>query len=303
MEKKRGITERFSEQYQTLTGPIRYHLTNDYMFRAVMQKNENVLKHLLCAILDIVVESVTDLKIMNPIVLGEEIESKTCILDIKLLINHSHYYNIEMQVSRQNYWQERSLTYLCRVYDNLESGQEYDEVVPAIQISILDFNLFENVEELCSKYYLMNENPKYHNRYTDGFGIFTLNLLQIQNEKVMKQEKNKELCEWAKLFKAESWEEIRMLAEKNEAIDECIYTMAKLSEDDKIRMQCEARNDSIAIEKGVFKRGLKQGREEGREEGLIEAYLDMGMSVEVIAQKLNLSVEKIETIAASLKSN
>ena len=72
----------------------------------------------------------------------------------------------------------------------------------------------------------------------------------------------KELCEWARVFKAESWEEIRMLAEKNEAIDECIYTMAKLSEDDKIRMQCDARNDSAAIEKGVYKRGFKQGAEQ-----------------------------------------
>ena len=147
------------------------------MFRAVMQKNENVLKHLLCAILGISVTSVTELEIKNPIVLGEEIDSKTCILDIKLLLNHSHYYNIEMQVSKQKYWKERSITYLCRTYDNLESGQEYDEVIPAIQISILDFDLFEGVEELCSRYYLINENPLYHNRYTDGFGIFTLNLL------------------------------------------------------------------------------------------------------------------------------
>lgn len=73
----------------------------------------------------------------------------------------------------------------------------------------------------------------------------------------------KELREWARVFKAESWEEIRMLAEKNEAIDECIYTMAKLSEDDKIRMQCDARNDSAAIEKGVYKRGFRKGRDEG----------------------------------------
>ena len=82
----------------------------------------------------------------------------------------------------------------------------------------------------------------------------------------------KELCEWARVFKAESWEEIRMLAEKNEAIDECIYTMAKLSEDDKIRMQCDARNDSAAIEKVVYKRGFKKGRDEGialgRDEGI-----------------------------------
>ena len=76
-----------------------------------------------------------------------------------------------------SFHKERSITYLCRTYDNLESGQEYDEVIPAIQISILDFDLFEGVEELCSRYYLINENPLYHNRYTDGFGIFTLNLL------------------------------------------------------------------------------------------------------------------------------
>lgn len=154
---------RLSDQYKNLTGPIQYHLTNDYMFRAVMQKNESVLKCLLCAILGIKAETVTSLVIKNPIVLGEEINSKTCILDIKLLINNSHYYNIEMQVSKQKYWKERSVTYLCRLYDNLESGQEYDEVVPAIQISILDFDLFEDVEELCSKYYLINENPEYHN--------------------------------------------------------------------------------------------------------------------------------------------
>ena len=41
-------------------------------------------------------------------------------------------------------------------------------------------------------------------------------------------------------FKANTWEEIRMLAEKNEVIDECVCTLAELSKDDKIRMQTEA---------------------------------------------------------------
>lgn len=86
--------------YASLTGPVEYHLTNDYMFRAVMQKNENVLKHLLCALLRISTEYVEKLEIMNPIILGAEIDSKTCILDIRLLLNNNHYYNIEMQVSK-----------------------------------------------------------------------------------------------------------------------------------------------------------------------------------------------------------
>lgn len=37
-----------------------------------------------------------------------------------------------------------------------------------------------------------------------------------------------------------------MLAEKNEIIDECAYTIERLSIDYKIRMQYEARTDAIA---------------------------------------------------------
>ena len=150
--------------YKEWKGAVRYRLTNDYMFRAVMQKNKNVLKHLICCILGIPVNTVEELDICNPIILGEEMNSKSCILDIKVLLNQSRYINIELQVSKQSYRKERSLTYLCRMYDNLDAGQEYDEVIPAVQISILDFDLFEGVEELVSKYSLMNENPLYRNR-------------------------------------------------------------------------------------------------------------------------------------------
>lgn len=244
--------------YRTLTGKIRYRLTNDYMFRAIMQRNKNILKHLVCALLSIPVEQVISLTIENPIELGKAIDAKTCILDIKILLNNNQYINIEMQVSKQEYWSERSLTYLCRTYDNLDSSQQYDKTIPAIQISILDFNLFDNVEELFSKYYLINENPAYHNRYTDDFAIYVLNLRQINNEKIIQKEKDTTVYQWAKLFKAESWEEIQMLAEKSEIFDECATELAQLTEDDKIRMQCEARNDYIARQKGLESRITKR---------------------------------------------
>lgn len=51
MEQFKDTTNETSSVYASLTGPVEYHLTNDYMFRVVMQKNENVLKHLLCALL------------------------------------------------------------------------------------------------------------------------------------------------------------------------------------------------------------------------------------------------------------
>ncbi|MBQ8084714.1 MAG: hypothetical protein IJ232_01240, partial [Lachnospiraceae bacterium] len=73
-----------------------------------------------------------------------------------------------------------------------------------------------------------------------------------------------ELYEWAKLFKATTWEEIRMLAEKNEYIADTVVTLRKLTEDEKIRMQCQARED-YEHDRATL---LRQGREEGRKEGI-----------------------------------
>jgi hypothetical protein len=55
------------------------------------------------------------------------------------------------------------------------------------------------------------------------------------------EDKSYNIDKWASLFKAQTWEEIKMLAEKNESIDEAATTLYQLSADEKIRLQCEAR--------------------------------------------------------------
>lgn len=71
-----------------------------------------------------------------------------------------------------------------------------------------------------------------------------------------------------------------MLAQNNEAMNECVDTMAQLSEDEKIRIQCEARKDSIAIEKGLYNRGFRQGQQEGELRGKVIMCKELGLSVE-----------------------
>ena len=47
----------------------------------------------------------------------------------------------------------------------------------------------------------------------------------------------------AKYFKAKTLEELEQLASGEEVFENMVVTMKKLSEDEKIRMQCEARED------------------------------------------------------------
>lgn len=51
----------------------------------------------------------------------------------------SYIINIEMQVLRRSFWNDRSLLYLCSTFNNLEKGEGYTEVKPAYHIGILDF--------------------------------------------------------------------------------------------------------------------------------------------------------------------
>ena len=252
--KESVVEELFGDDFPT--GPIRYTLRNDYMFKAVLQKNERALKGLLSALLDMPVENIKEIQIMNPIEIGEAIDDKTCILDIKLMLNNNKIINIELQVAYFKDWVERSLVYLCKMFDNLHEGQKYGEVLPAYHIGILDFWLPEKTKEFYSEYRLLN--VKNHEIYSGKFGINVLHLKAVDDDSVTKEPR--ELYEWAKLFKATSWEEIKMLAEKNEYLADTVVTLKELSDDEKIKMQAEARwryEHDIASYIG-------QGREEGK---------------------------------------
>ena len=280
---------------------IRYGLKNDYMFRAAMQSNEKVLRGLVCALLDLRMDEIRECVIENPIILGEDIDDKTCILDVKILLNNDKRLNIELQTTDYGNWQDRSLFYLCRAFNELGKGKDYTNLKTTIHIGILDFTLFPDAPEFYSEYLLMN--TKTHKIFNRKFALRVLDLTQL--EKVSEEEKETDLYYWAKLFQSRSWEEITMLAEKNEAIREAASTIKKLNADERIKMQCEAREQlehdmASAYHHGVDvgekrgmklgeERGMKLGEERGRKAGIrafVETCKELGIPEQEIAEKL-----------------
>mgnify|MGYP000050778455 FL=1 len=70
-------------------------MTNDYMFRAVLQTNNKVLRGLICSLLHLTKEEVVSVEITNPILLGESVESKEFRLDIMVLLNSQTTINLD----------------------------------------------------------------------------------------------------------------------------------------------------------------------------------------------------------------
>ena len=221
------------------TGKIPINLTNDYLFRALMQENNNSLKGLVSALLNMDINNINEVTITNPIVLGESINDKTFILDIRAALNNAAIINIELQVINEKNWPNRSLSYLCRTFDQLKSGSDYNAVKPVYQIGLLNYTLFPEAPEFYSTYKLLN--IKSGKKYSDMLTISVLDLTRIdlatECDKVCK------LDQWARLFTAKEWSDVQMLANENEIIKDSVSTLYQLSEDEKIRQQMEARED------------------------------------------------------------
>lgn len=66
-----------------------------------------------------------------------------------------------------------------------------------------------------------------------------LDLSQLSN--ASEEEKDSPLYYWAQTFSAKTWKEMLEMADKSEAIGKAVVTLHQLSEDEKIKLQCEAR--------------------------------------------------------------
>lgn len=240
-----GNADYFS--WQSATGPLVIPMTNDYLFRALLQKNNKVLKGLICALLHLKPADVESVVITNPIELGKAFDEKTFILDIKVNLNYYTIINLEMQVINEQNWTERSLSYLCRNFDHLKAGEQYQTLRPVIQIGLLNFTLFPDCPEFYSTYQLLN--VKNHTLYSDKLRISVLDLTQI--DLATEEDRRYQLDYWAALFKSTTWEELRMLAKDNEYIADASDTIYKLSQEERIRMECEAREDYYRRQRGI----------------------------------------------------
>ena len=226
------------------SGNLCYNMTNDYMFRAVLQKNTKVLKGLIGALLHLDPESI-EVEITNPIILGKSFENKDMILDINVIINGQTRLNLEMQVVNYHNWKERSLSYLCRSFDNVYKGDDYIKAIPVIQISFLDFDLFPENPEFYATY--MMTHVKNDIIYTDKMRLSVIEL--NHTELATDEDRRYGIDQWVTFFKTKTWKELKAMTATNQYMEAAADTIFELSSDENIRELCRRRADYEAYER------------------------------------------------------
>ena len=266
---------------------VPYGMMNDYMFRAVLQKSPDALRGLLSALLHIPESEIISCEICNPIILGDALDEKTCILDILVLLNKNRQINLEMQVGPIENWTDRSLYYLCKMFTDLKEGMDYTQTKPSIHIGILSKSPVPEDAAFYNEYALKNRKTGYE--FTGKFSLHVLDLSYIS--KVTDDVKNTSLYHWACLFKATTWKEMLAMAEQSESIKKAVVTLRQLTNDEKIKLQCEARERYRMDWQSSMRTSFKKGKKEGLAEAANEIKCERDRADE--AQKLIALTHKL----------
>ena len=182
----------------------------------------------------------------------------------------------------------------------MKKGLDYTQTKPSIHIGIMMKSPIPEDAAFYNEYALKNRRTGYE--FTGKIALHVLDLSCL--EQVPEEERNSALYHWACVFKAKTWKEVLAMAEQLESIKKAVVTLRELSEDEKIRLQCEARERyqmdwqssmRTSREKGR-EEGRKEGRKEGRESGLRDGKLQNARKVTLALMERKMPLEEIAQI-------
>ncbi len=136
----------------------------DYAFKKIFgsEQSQDILISFLNAIIYGGEKIIQSLTIVNPFNPGQLLSLKDTYLDVKAVLVDGSIVVIEMQVARMAGFNKRVAYNLAKAYANqLETGEDYLLLNPAIAVTITDFILFDKSEDVINKFVFKQETKNF----------------------------------------------------------------------------------------------------------------------------------------------
>jgi len=295
-----------------LSGPARqYDPLNDYLFYKVMGEKGSELQ--LLGFLNAVLgktgnDRFTSVMILeNKTFMPETIGDKSCILDVRALLQSKTMVNVEVQLRNQHNMDRRSLFYWSREYSkSLSAGMNYRELPDVISINIVNFD-YPPIRKFHTCYHL-REDQHHDHILTNALEIHYLNMVQYRKQGRVKL--HEPLNRWlAWLDKGSPPGLIAEVTKMDEAIQTANERMAYITQDEEVARAYWRRQMALADHIGEVEfardEGKEIGLEKGREIGCADArtsiarnLLEEGSSPEFIQKVTGLDAKTIQGLSA-----
>ncbi|RIZ65464.1 MAG: Rpn family recombination-promoting nuclease/putative transposase [Methylococcales bacterium] len=280
-------------------------IKTDFAFKKVFASDDS--KDLLLSFLNSVIEfdkhqTIIDLTIVDPYNIPLLKGMKDTFVDVKAELSDNTQVIIEMQVLNHEGFEKRVLYNAAKNYSlQLKKGDAYHLLNPVIALTITDFTLFKNTDELINRFKLLEK--KHFIEYSDD-----IELIFIELPKFNKTEQDLSSIQDKWLYFIKNAGNLDYLPTNlNQELEKAfnIANEANLSAEE-LELQ-HKKKDWIYIQKSSIeyatKTGLAQGLEQGLEMGLekgLKKGLDEGLQQGEWQEKLKV-IENAERIGLPMQ--
>ena len=273
----------------------------DFAFKKLFASPEN--KDILISFINSVLgenEQIKDIELKNPYNIANYRKGKMTILDIKAVDEKGTWYDIEMQLAEQGYYDKRAFYYWAKVYsDQIESGDDFELLRKTIAINILDFNYLDE-EDFHNIYKVYNEKSK-----KEFSNIFEMHFIELNKFKKDFKDLKTALDRWItflnRAYEIDKEKIPKELAEDSE-IKKAIEKLDIMYLDKEEREIYENDLKRLRIQKAEIKAAERKGIEKGIEKGEQKKSIEIAQNLldvldeETISIKTGLSIEVIKEL-------
>ena len=271
-----------------------YTAKNDIVFKAVMVRNERVLRRLLEVILEIDIDEII---LLDKEILPSRLMGKNRIVDL-LVKSGNKMINVELNASKKYYHNYRNASYLFGIYnDAIDRSEEYETLAEKEFIGI-------NLSYEMRKKALMEEvfylQSKDRNRFIENFKIIEFNVDKIEKNWYTLSELEKERYKYIMMLDLEE-EKLSEFCRGDEVMEEFRKEVKRINKDERYSFFLSEEEDAEKLRKTeeLIRKRKEEKREQKRKlqeqkiEELEKQKNEMQKQNDEIQEKLNNSVKKL----------
>ena len=245
--------------------------------------NENIVLDFINGVMiDLNFQTFNNVVILNPFNLTKYLDGKESIVDVKCITEDNQTVIIEIQLQGNQYFIRRSLYYWANSYSSLlNKSENYTKLSPVISINVLDFTLFNDIDDFHSCYLL--KEIKHNKILTDHCMLHYIELpkFNLNNDK-------EELSSWIKFFKGEN---MSNLIKENNIFEEVEKRCQSFIDSDPLINAYRKKEWNEYFYKDMMNVEREEGKLEGIKEGRIAEQISMAKSMKTKNLDINLISE------------
>jgi predicted transposase/invertase (TIGR01784 family) len=267
---------------------------SDTIFKLLFgdQRNVDILADFLKAVLRIPEDEYREITIVDPHLFPDAPGKKPGIVDLRIKTRSGCIIHVELQLLKIPEMRERLLFYdSMLVIQQIDEGENYRVIQKVISILVTDHVLFPGKTSYHHRFTLYD--PRDTTEFTDLLEIHVLEMPKLPPSPDVY------LWNWLRFLRAETEEELDMVAQTSPAIQKAVAKVLIYSGDERIRRiheeEVKARRDRESQIHGAREEGVAQGQQE-KARAIARKMLKRNRPVDEIMEDTGLTHEEIEKL-------